>query len=109
MPQKYKHKATRNKKDNPTLEVRIQYKDIEKTLKMNQTEIKTELKNPVNQLENSKESLTSGMNQTENRTSGFKDKGETKPNKQIIWKKTGKENMGNVAYHENNKIYKLRA
>ena len=48
-------------------------KDIE-ALKRNQTEMKMELKSPVNQLENSRESPTSRMNKTDDRTSGLKDK-----------------------------------
>lgn len=52
-------------------------KDIE-TLKRNKTEMKMELKSPVNQVENSRESLTSGMKQTENSTTGLRGKGKTK-------------------------------
>jgi hypothetical protein len=50
---------------------------------MTQTEVKMKLKNPVTQLENSKESLTSGMNQEEDE-SRFKNKRCSRTNKQEI-------------------------
>lgn len=71
MPPKTVHKTGRNEKV-----LRPEFnKDIE-ALERNQTEMKMELKCPVNQLETSRESLTSRMNETDDRTSGLKDKEE---------------------------------
>lgn len=86
------HTTGRNEKD-----LKPEFNKDMEALERNQTEMKMELKNPVNQLETSRESLTSRMNETDDRTSGLKVKEEDQYqiSKQYE-KKTGKKNTGNV-------------
>ena len=49
-----------------------------KTLQKIQVEMEMELKHPITHLENTNESLTSRLNQTESRISDFKDKVEVR-------------------------------
>ena len=65
------HTTGRNEKD-----LKPEFNKDMEALERNQTEMKMELKNPVNQLETSRESLTSRMNETDDRTSGLKVKEE---------------------------------
>lgn len=55
------------------------------TFKKTQTEMRMELKNPITLLENPNKSLTSRMNQVEDRISGLKDKAEDLDNKSKGW------------------------
>lgn len=74
MPRKHKHKA--NGKDKYNQDLKMEFSKEKETLNKTQAEMRNELKNPVAQLEISKESLISWMNQAKDKLLGLKNRVE---------------------------------
>lgn len=73
MSKKKTHKYETNGDDkNIFQDLRMEFKKQVETLKRTQLEMKSKVKSPITQIENSKESLPNGVNQPEDTVSGHK-------------------------------------